>query len=584
MKRFLGCVLGILLVVAGGAGIAVEYLDQKSNFIFFGYVFASLILLGGILLIWASLARYGGGLWSGIGYLVAAAGIVFSVSMLDDYLRKIGQPTPRDVSICSIICMLGAGFLVQGHNRHRAALSAFAAYGAQRRSKPLVPVWLGCLLSGLFIWHSVTTDLALKRFVESCRRDGLPMDFSELRKMSPAIPLEQNAAVVYLQAFTNLVTADGPEISRLATNLVRQTRISPEDLKVVAELTKRNRKALDLLHRGATFSQSGYGLLTNESPAFVSRQVIPAADCGDLLVLEVVEHGAAGNPAAAVESALALIRLGDSLAKEPSFGAQNRRGLCNAMAFDATAWLLQAAKLDDQLLAKLASGFRNPEQTTDYRGAYLAELCETLQAEPSRCIDMEFSDRPFVAAAYKGLVVITDRESADKLYYGENTLAYLRALKNPYPLRLQILPDPNKALAYANHHGYFISAYRLAWRNALAMSQAENCARLRVVQAALALERHRLATGGELPQRLTELAARIAPTSLEDPFDGYPLRYSRLSKGYVIYSVGKDKKDNGGQPRRPDQAWMDSYDIAIRVQHAEPTPPASEVTANRKQP
>jgi hypothetical protein len=31
-----------------------------------------------------------------------------------------------------------------------------------------------------------------------------------------------------------------------------------------------------------------------------------------------------------------------------------------------------------------------------------------------------------------------------------------------------------------------------------------------------------------------------------DPFDGKPLRFKPLANGYVIYSVGDDRRDNGG--------------------------------------
>jgi hypothetical protein len=578
MKRFLGCVLGAVLVVAGGALLVVECLDHNSKFIFFGYVFASLIALGGILLIWASLARYRGGLWSAAGYLLAGAGVVCAVSSLDDFLQKIGRPSPKDFSLCSILCMLGAGFLVHGHIRHRAAAQGFAGTSGSR-SKPLVPVWVGCLLSGIFFWHWISTELALKSFVEHSRRAGLPMDLGELIRMRTAVGADRNAAVLYSQAFTNLTKR--AEISMLATNLVCSTEISATDLNAVAELTKRNRKVLELLHRAATFAQSNYSLQTNETPASLTRQFGPAADCADLLFLEAVQRSTSGNSAAAIDSIVTMLRLGDSLANEPSFAAQNRRGFCNSLAFDATARLLAQTNLEQSILARLAAAFRTTEETTDYTGAYLNELCEALQAEPSRCIDVEFSNRPFVAAAYKAVVLITDREAADKLHYGNNTLAYLKALKNPYPLRLQMLPDPNQALAYANRHGYFVSAYPLAWRNALAMSQAENCARLRVVQGALAAERHRL-TRGDFPQRLQDISPQIASSALEDPFDGYPLRYSSTAKGFLIYSVGKDRKDNAGQPRRPDQLWTDSYDISIRVQHPDPASPSPNITSTQR--
>ena len=32
-----------------------------------------------------------------------------------------------------------------------------------------------------------------------------------------------------------------------------------------------------------------------------------------------------------------------------------------------------------------------------------------------------------------------------------------------------------------------------------------------------------------------------------DPFDGQELRYKKLERGFVIYSIGEDQKDNGGK-------------------------------------
>ncbi len=33
-------------------------------------------------------------------------------------------------------------------------------------------------------------------------------------------------------------------------------------------------------------------------------------------------------------------------------------------------------------------------------------------------------------------------------------------------------------------------------------------------------------------------------------FDGQPLRYKKLAKGYVVYSVGEDGKDDGGDEKK----------------------------------
>jgi hypothetical protein len=70
-------------------------------------------------------------------------------------------------------------------------------------------------------------------------------------------------------------------------------------------------------------------------------------------------------------------------------------------------------------------------------------------------------------------------------------------------------------------------------------------ARTRTAVASLAIERYRLAKGS-LPEKLDDLVPTYLKAIPQDPFDGKPLRYKKLAKGYVVYSVGDDGEDNGG--------------------------------------
>jgi len=55
---------------------------------------------------------------------------------------------------------------------------------------------------------------------------------------------------------------------------------------------------------------------------------------------------------------------------------------------------------------------------------------------------------------------------------------------------------------------------------------------------------------------------------LRDPFDGAPLRYRRLEKSYVIYSVGQDGHDDGGREKPADWNPADktTSDITFTVE------------------
>jgi hypothetical protein len=76
--------------------------------------------------------------------------------------------------------------------------------------------------------------------------------------------------------------------------------------------------------------------------------------------------------------------------------------------------------------------------------------------------------------------------------------------------------------------------------------EIRHVALMRNAQTACAIERFRLANADRLPDRLDELVPDFLPAVLEDPMDGKPLKYRRLDKGYVVYSVGDDDQDDGG--------------------------------------
>src|SRR5262249_25938289 len=68
---------------------------------------------------------------------------------------------------------------------------------------------------------------------------------------------------------------------------------------------------------------------------------------------------------------------------------------------------------------------------------------------------------------------------------------------------------------------------------------------LRCALAALAAERYRRQTG-DWPRSLADLVPNYLSAVPLDPFDATQLRYRRTAEGAVIYSVGRDGRDDGG--------------------------------------
>jgi hypothetical protein len=80
-----------------------------------------------------------------------------------------------------------------------------------------------------------------------------------------------------------------------------------------------------------------------------------------------------------------------------------------------------------------------------------------------------------------------------------------------------------------------------------------------IVITAIALKRYQL-QHGNFPDKLSELTPELLPSVPLDPVDGKPLRYRRNTDGtFLLYSVGADGKDDGGDPTSSAAGGRGSY-------------------------
>ena len=95
----------------------------------------------------------------------------------------------------------------------------------------------------------------------------------------------------------------------------------------------------------------------------------------------------------------------------------------------------------------------------------------------------------------------------------------------------------------------------------------EVIAQQRLALTALALESFQN-ENHKLPEDLEELAPKFLEEIPEDPFTGIELEYRRTGKGYLLYSLGPDREDNGGLEKADKKQSEDkqSYDITFTVE------------------
>ncbi|MFA0769359.1 MAG: hypothetical protein OXFUSZZB_002687 [Candidatus Fervidibacter sp.] len=81
----------------------------------------------------------------------------------------------------------------------------------------------------------------------------------------------------------------------------------------------------------------------------------------------------------------------------------------------------------------------------------------------------------------------------------------------------------------------------------------------RVTEVALALRLYRK-EHGRYPEDLQALVPKFLPSVPSDPYDGKPLRYRKLQKGFKVWSVGENRKDDGGVKVRD---WLRRGDLVL---------------------
>jgi hypothetical protein len=75
---------------------------------------------------------------------------------------------------------------------------------------------------------------------------------------------------------------------------------------------------------------------------------------------------------------------------------------------------------------------------------------------------------------------------------------------------------------------------------------ATDIASVRAARIAIAVERYRRAHQEQLPSDLAALVPAYLDALPIDPYSGAPMRYKPAGSGYVVYSLGPNRKDDGG--------------------------------------
>ena len=445
----------------------------------------------------------------------------------------------------------------------------------KRRFKKRYIIWM-VLLAGLvaFGGFRLHAHYQLEQRMEALRAQGYPMSPTEMNtwyRDSFSQDLD-DAWPLYLDAFSTYVEWNDESQENLPgyseqIEYKRGQSWASAHLQEAQAFLADNEECLDLLHEAADIGYSFRPLDFSQGYNMTLSLLSETRECAKLLRLSAQVALQQRDIDQAIKAIRAIFVLADS-AKAPVTIMTFIQSAVWQMGFQSIEDLLSHHQLAYEQIQSLETLLVPIESIECFKQSLLGERCMGLSG---------------FQASMQDMVMLSSSNTEDRLLV---PLIALRKILGLHARDAQSFVNVTQAhieAASLPRHEAFIQMSTVAKEHQdklglLARMLTPATARMYQVElgavagslcarTALAVERHRLAKG-QVPDKLDQLVPIFMPRVPLDPFNGQPLRFRRLEKGFVAYSVGKDLTDNQGEERtigkarRGQKTWDETFTVA----------------------
>jgi len=417
--------------------------------------------------------------------------------------------------------------------------------------------------------HEVNAKLA------AIRAAGLPTNGTEANEYYAAVPDDENAAVKMAHAFALMTNYDDRHSNEVASIKFPQRKesLTPEQLELLMGYCAMNSNALAQAEEAIKLPRCRYPIDLSWGAATPLEHLQKLKQLSLAAAYRSMQD--TNNFANDIETIVGMARTLDA---EPLIISKLVRIALLNIAESALERRLNLGELNEVELNNLSQLFAGVAQTNQMAHGLIGERAMYIPyfrmswAEINKLSQNDETDNDLLAGPplpgpQPILFRVTGFFERDLNYYLQTMEINIEFASQQPPQSLMVTNFQNKMYEELKHKFCILSAMLLpAFGNAM-VREANELAHLRTAQTALAVERFRL-VHGKLPEKLDDLVPQFLPAVLQDPFNGQPLHYRGLEKGYVIYSVDRDGEDNEGRERPTSVKSSDKthYDITFTVE------------------
>lgn len=446
---------------------------------------------------------------------------------------------------------------------------------------------LGCVGgAALFYWAMSEPGRHLADAIEEADRLDPGWRFADLEAKRPFVADDENAALVVLTA--RGLQPRMPDMSDEALQLERDLAALPPGRRLTPEMIKAFRsdraKFEPVLKAAAPLVNMPRGRYPTTWKPMIYGIVLTSPEArpvADLLFRDAILRAEDGDIAGALDGCLAIYNVARSVGDEPLLMSQLVRVGCRQQAIRALERTLAQGEASEAHLVHLQKELADD---LGHNGLLIALRGDRAATDNGMeaVQNGQTTLRQLVGLKDQGIAGLTER-------IREGSPGYQRAcllLFNNQYVEIAKLPAHEQA-AKLKELADLLEQQPAAVRllvpaiKTIGTSFHNHDAELRCAVTALAVERYRL-KHGNWPATLDELAPDFLPSVPLDPFNGHPLRYRRTEDGVIIYSVGADLEDNGGEATSQKARHLPGQDVRFRLwnvdRRRQPPPMTTEPT------
>ncbi len=440
-----------------------------------------------------------------------------------------------------------------------------------RRGKFLV--FLAVVGAAFVAWRFVLTSGA-DSGIEGLRVRGLPTNPVELDQWYKAVPADENLATPILAAGAAYRqprdTTNTPYVGRL------EVPAFPIDPALVAgwkTYLDDSSAVFDALATARALTASRYPVNFKLGSKATFPPHTDLQHLVQFLAVAALTHAESHQPREATRDLRDMLLVARSLESNPYIISQwVRMGMLQTAANAATTSLPRAGA-DDADWKSLQTEFARAASVNGVFNGIVGDAAiqgSFFHCSPSAfAVPLSWGGTTPIGKATAMLYIGSGLRAVDGRFYFDRITEILDAAQSPFPEGLheanEMVERVRKEMARPLRGMKILSCGPLLGLAKSVEKAAMTQAALRAAVAGCAVERHRLAHGNRLPASLDELVPAFLDAVPLDPYDGNPLRYRARDDTYVVYSVGADLVDDGGETPQIGKTARATYDIAFRV-------------------